>query len=96
MSDSMLSHGRYSPWNPPGTNTRVRSLSLLRTVFPTQRSNPGLLALQADSLAAEPQGKPKNPYPFSSTSSQPIELGSTALQVDSLPTELSSKPPKCS
>ena len=48
----------YSPWNPPGQNTGVGSLSLLQGIFPTQGSNPGLPALQADSLPAEPQGKP--------------------------------------
>ena len=50
-------HGLYSPWNSPGQNTAVGSLSLLQGIFPTQGSNP---ALQADSLPAEPQGKPKN------------------------------------
>ena len=32
----------YSPWNSPGQNTRVGSLSLLQGIFPTQGSNPGL------------------------------------------------------
>ena len=32
----------YSPWNSPGQNTRVGSLSLLQGIFPTQRWNPGL------------------------------------------------------
>ena len=30
------------PWNSPGQNTGVGSLSLLWVIFPTQRSNPGL------------------------------------------------------
>ena len=34
-------------------------LSLLLGIFPTQGSNPGLLHLQADSLASEPPGTPK-------------------------------------
>ena len=42
MSDSLLPHELYSPWNSPGQNTRVGSLSLLQGIFPTQRSNPGL------------------------------------------------------
>ena len=29
-------------WNPLGQNTGVGSLSLLRGIFPTQGSNPGL------------------------------------------------------
>ena len=33
----------YSPWNSPGQNTGAGSLSLLQGIFPTQRSNPGLL-----------------------------------------------------
>ena len=33
----------YSPWNFPGQNTGVGSLSLLQGIFPTQGSNPGLL-----------------------------------------------------
>ena len=32
----------YAPWNSPGQNTRVGSLSLLQGIFPTQGSNPGL------------------------------------------------------
>ena len=32
-----------SPWNSLGQNTGVGSLSLLRGIFPTQESNPGLL-----------------------------------------------------
>ena len=43
MSDSLQPHGPYSPWNSPGQNTRVGSLSLLQVIFPTQESNPGLL-----------------------------------------------------
>ena len=31
-----------SPWNSPGQNTGVHSLSLLQGIFPTQGSNPGL------------------------------------------------------
>ena len=48
------------PMGYAGQNTGVGSLSLLQGIFPTQGSNPGLLHLQADSLPAEPQGKPKN------------------------------------
>ena len=35
-------HGLYSPWNSPGQNTGVGSLSLFQGVFPTQGSNPDL------------------------------------------------------
>ena len=37
-----VARGLYSPWNSPGQNTRVRSLSLLQGIFPTQGLNPGL------------------------------------------------------
>ena len=54
--------------------------------------------LQADSLPAEPQGKPKNtgvPIPSPEDLTDPgIKLGSPALQVDFLPAELPGKP-KC-
>ena len=42
-SNSLWPHGLYSIWNSPGQNTWVGSLSLLQGIFPTQRSNPGLL-----------------------------------------------------
>ena len=42
MSDSLRPHGLYSPWNSPGQNTSVCSLSLLQGIFATQGSNPGL------------------------------------------------------
>ena len=35
-------HGLYSPWNSPGQNTGVGSLSFLQGIFPTQGLNPGL------------------------------------------------------
>ena len=59
VSDSLPPHGLYRPWNSPGQNTGVGSLSLLQGIFPTQGLYPSP-ALQADSLSAEPQGKPKN------------------------------------
>ena len=36
-------NGLYSPWNPPGQNTEVGSLSLLQGIFPNQGSNPSIL-----------------------------------------------------
>ena len=43
MSDCLRPHGLYSPWNSPGQNTGVGSLSLLQGIFPTQEWNSGLL-----------------------------------------------------
>ena len=62
VSYSVLPHGLYSSWNSPGQNTRMGSCSLLQGIFPTQESNPGPPALQADSLPAEPQGKPNTTW----------------------------------
>ena len=42
VSNSLCPHGLYSPWNSPGQNTGVGSLSLLQGIFPTQGLNPGL------------------------------------------------------
>ena len=43
MSNSLRPHLLYGPWNSPGQNIGMGSLSLLQGVFPTQGSNPGLL-----------------------------------------------------
>ena len=54
MSDCLRPQGLYSPWDSPGQNTGVPS--------PGHLPNPGIKprspALQADSLPAEPPGKP--------------------------------------
>ena len=42
VSDSLRPQGLYSPWNSPGQNTGVGSLSLLQGIFPTEGSNSGL------------------------------------------------------
>ena len=42
-----------------GKNTKVGCHAFLQGIFPVQGSNPGLLALQADSLPSEPQRRPK-------------------------------------
>ena len=43
MSNPLRPYGLYSPWNSPGQNPGIHSLSLLQGIFPTQRLNPGLL-----------------------------------------------------
>ena len=48
-------HGLYGPWNSPGQNTGVGSCSLP----PSPGIKPRSPALQADSLPAEPPGKPR-------------------------------------
>ena len=57
VSNSLQPHGLYSPWNSPGQNTGVGSLSLLQQIFTTQESNPGLphckgTALMSPALAS--------------------------------------------
>ena len=42
LSHSLRPHGLYSPWNSPGQNTGVDSLSIIQGFFPNQGSNPGL------------------------------------------------------
>ena len=75
MSNCLQSHGPYSPWNSPGQNTGVGSLSLLQGIFPTQGSNPGLLHCMQILYQLRHYGSPGIPkwvaYPFSSGSSQP-------------------------
>ena len=41
-SRSAVSDSLWSPWNSPGQNPGVGSLSFLHGIFPTQGSNPGL------------------------------------------------------
>ena len=53
VCDSSRPRGPYSPWNSPDQNTGVGSLSLLQGIKPRSPT------LQADSLPAEPPGKPK-------------------------------------
>ena len=93
VSDSLRPHELYSPWNSPGQNTGVSSLSLLQGLFSTQGSNPGLPHCRWILYQLSYKGSPRRPewvaYPLSSRSSQPrSRTGSPALQEDSLPTEL--------
>ena len=97
VSNSLWPHGLYSPWNSPGQNTKVGSVSLLQGIFATQGSNPGLLLCGWILYQLSHKGSPRilewAAYPFPADLPDPgIKPGSPALQVDSLPTELSGKP----
>ena len=74
LSDSLQPHGLYTPWNSPGQNTGVGSLSLLQGIFPTQESKPGLLPCRQILYQLSHQGSPRIlewvAYPFSKGSSQ--------------------------
>ena len=63
----------YSPWNSPGQNTGVGSLSLLQRIFPTQGSNLGLPHCRWILYQLSHKGSPRIlewiAYPFSSGSS---------------------------
>ena len=85
------------PWNSPGQNTGMGSISLLQGLFLTQGSNPGLLhcrwilyqlshkgSLRILEWVAYPLSRREPPNPE-------IELGSPVLQADSLPAELPGK-----
>ena len=71
VSDSLL----YIPWNSPGENTGVGSLSPLQGIFPTQGSNPGLLHCRWILYHLSHWGTPRIlewvAYPLSSRSSRP-------------------------
>ena len=58
MSNSSWPYGLYSPWNSPGQNTRVGSLSLLQGIFPTQELNQGLLHCKLILYQLSYQGSP--------------------------------------
>ena len=93
---SLSPHGLDSPWNSPGQNTGVGSLFLLQGIFPTQGLNPGLPHCRRILYQLSHQGSPGIvewvAYPFASGSSWPRNW--TALQADSLPTEIAGKPDK--
>ena len=58
VSDSLQPQGLYSPWDSPGQNTGVRSLSLLQGIFPTQGSNPGFPHCRRILYQLSHQGRP--------------------------------------
>ena len=60
MTDSFQLHGLYSLWDSPGQNTGVGNHSFLQGDLPNPGIEPRSPTLQADSLPAEPPGKPKN------------------------------------
>ena len=75
MSDSLRPHGLYTPWNSPGQDTGVGSLSLLQGIFPTLESNPGFPLCRQILYQLSRKGSPRIlgwvGYPFSSGSSLP-------------------------
>ena len=98
MFNSLQPHGLYRPWNSPGQNTRVGSLSLLQGIFPTQGWNPGLPLRRGILYQLSHKGSLRIlywvAYPFSSGSSQPrnwtgvccIAAAAAAKSLQSCPT----------
>ena len=74
VSDSLRPHGLYGPWNSPGQNTGVSSISLLQGIFLIQESNPGLPHCRQIPYQLSHQGSPRIlewvAYSFSRGSSQ--------------------------
>ena len=65
VSDSFWPHELSSPWNSPGRNTGLDSLSFLQRIFPTQGSNPDLLhsrQINTNCGISEASVKKKNIY----------------------------------
>ena len=92
MSHSLQPHGLCSPWNSPGQNTGVGCHALLQGIFPTQGLNTGLLHCRRILYQLSHKGSPRIPeWVAPSPEEIPdtgMELGSPALQADSLPAEL--------
>ena len=88
-SDSLRPHGLYSPWNSPGQNTGVSSLSPHQGIFPTQGSNPGLPHCRRILYQLSHKGSPRIlewvAYPFSSESSRPRNLTSVSCIAGGIP-----------
>ena len=59
ISDSLQPHGPYRPWNSPGQNCGVGSLSLLQGIFPTQGSNQGFLYCRRILYQLSHKGSPR-------------------------------------
>ena len=95
----LLSHVCFfaTPWNSPGQKTGVGSCSLLQGIFPTQESNPDLPHCRWILYQRSHQGSPRIlewvacSFSRADLSDPGIELGSLALQSDSLPAELPGK-----
>ena len=97
VSDSLQPCGLYSLWNSLSQNTGVGCHTLLQGIFPTQGLNPGLPHCRQ--ILYHLSHKGSREYWSGQPISYPVDLldpgikpGSPALQVDSLPTELSEKP----
>ena len=94
VSNFFQPHGWYNPWNSPGQNTGVGSLSLLQWIFPTRGLTPGLLYCRRILYQLSHKESPRIlewvAYPFSSGSSRPRSRTGVSWITGDL-TELSGK-----
>ena len=59
VSDTLQTHGLYSPWILQAKILQWVNLSLLQGIFPTQRSNPGLQHCRRILYQLSHKGSPK-------------------------------------
>ena len=73
LCNSLQPRGLHHPWNSPGQNTGVGSISLLQGIFSTRGSHPSLLHCRQILYQLSHQGSPRVlewvGYPFSRASS---------------------------
>ena len=83
VSTSWQPCGLYSPWNSPGQNTGVGSLSLLQGIFPVQGLNPGFLQCRKILYQLSPKRSPRIlkwvACPFCSGSACPTQESNQGL-----------------
>ena len=103
VSDSLQPQGLHTPWNSPGQNTGVGSLSTLQGTFPTQGSDQGLPPCRRILYQLSHKGSPRIlewvAYPFSSGSaSQSLTWQSGSPSLPTAKTRgcsLPQRPPCC-
>ena len=59
MSNCLRPHGLFTPWNSPGQNTGLGSLSLLQEIFPNHGLKPGLPYCRRILYQLSHKGSPK-------------------------------------
>ena len=99
VSESLQPHGLYRPWNSPGQNIGVGSISLLQGIFPTQGVNPGLphcrqilyqlshSSVQFSRSVMSDSLQPHGPYCPWNSSGQSTGVGSISLLQGIFPTQ---------
>ena len=81
MSKSLRPHELYSPWDSPGRNTGVGSLSLLQGIFPTQRWNLDLPHCRQIPYRLSHQGEPMRRHTHTAAGKLRNECGATGNQL---------------